>query len=100
MESTLVPVLLQELLLAFGLRGARGGRVREVLGEALRFGEGAPPRDFGGGELAREGEFFVALDPGELAQPPGVELGGRVEPVRVVHVGDLGFFLLCRVVSR
>ena len=83
-ERALVPVLLQELLLPLGLVLARLLGVREVLFEALLFGQGAPPLDFFALFFAREFGFFVALDAGELAEPPGFELAGRVEPVGVV----------------
>lgn len=93
-ERTLVPVFLQELLLSLWLILPALLCTLQVLAQPLLLRQCAPPLDLLAFELACERRLFVALDARELAQAPGLELGGGVEPVRVVHIGRLDFLFL------
>lgn len=94
-EGALVPVLLQELLLALGLVVAQFVGVLEVFFEALLLGQRAAALDFEALLLLAQFLLLVALYACELAQAPRLEFGLGLEPVGVVHVGHELFRFLC-----
>lgn len=87
-----MPVLLQELLLAFRL--VRTGLLRslEVLPKSLLFWQRPSPLDFLPLDFSPDLFLLVALDTSEFTKPPRFEFALRVKSVRVVNIWD--FFLL------
>jgi hypothetical protein len=94
-ESTLVPVFLEELLLAFGLLLAQLVRAFEVLLESLLLRHGPPPLDLFAFLLARNLFLLLLLDSCQLPQSPGLELAFGIQTVSIVDVRDIIFFLFC-----
>lgn len=94
MECTLVPILLQELLLALWLRCTSLLRTFQVLLESLLFWERPPSLDLLSLEFTSDLFLLVPLYASKLSQSPCFEFALRIEAVRVVYVRDLRFLFL------
>jgi len=99
MESTLVPVLLKELLLSFGFLIPELVGAFHVLPQPLFLRQCSSSFDFFALFFSCNLVLFLFLDPRKFSQPPCLEFASRVKTVRIINIRNFIFFLFYKPVS-
>lgn len=100
MEGTLVPVFLQELLLAFRLLVTSAFGILHIFFESLFLGQRASSLDLLSLNFPLSFSLFVTLNTRQLPYPPRLEFGFGVKIIGIVNVRNFGFFLLYDKIGR
>ena len=96
MERTLVPVFLQECLLAFRFRPTSCVRMLKVFLHALRFRKCSSPLDLLPLKLASSVRLFLTFYTTQFSQAPSFKLFLGIESISIVDIRNLFFLLLYR----
>jgi len=100
MERPLVPVFLQESLLAFWLLITSAFGILHILFESLFLRQRASSFNLLSLEFPLNLGLLVALDTRQLPYPPRLEFGFRLKIIGIVNIGNLGFLLLYSEIGR
>ena len=94
-EGSLVPVFLQELLLAFGLLVTSALGIFHILFESLFLGECASSFDLLPLDFPSNFSLLVTFNTCQFPYPPRLEFGFGLKTVGIINIGNFSFLLLC-----
>jgi hypothetical protein len=99
MESTLMPIFLEEHLFAFGLPVPRLLRVFEILFQSLFLWQSTSSLNLLTFLFTGNFRFLVSLDSSKFSKPPSIKLGWRIDTIRVIDIDDFLFLFLYKNVK-